>query len=263
MQLSRIFVYPIKAAGGIELTSAEIDDFGFRFDRRWMIVRPDGEFITQRDHSGLALLRTALHGDGVLLSADAMEDLYVPADPDGPALSVEVWNDRPDAADAGDEAAAWLSAFLRDPVRLVFMPERSFRRIDPAYSPEARRVSFTDGYPFLLVSEESVTELNRRSGLELSVRRFRPNLVVRGAAYPHAEDDWRRVRIGDLTFSLVKPCARCVVTTVDPDTGIAGDEPLRTLATYRRRNGKVYFAQNAIHDGPGGLRVGDEVVVID
>ena len=260
MQVSRLFVYPVKSAAGIEVQAADIDAFGFHLDRRWMFMR-GGEFITQRDVAQLSQIRPRFENGNVVLAAEGLPDLQLPM-PDGPMFDVPIWDDMAGAHDCGETVAEWVSSFLQDDVRVVYMPDHSFRRVDPNYSPEERRVSFADAFPFLLVSEQSVDEVSRRSGLELSVRRFRPNIVVSGAAYPHAEDDWRRITIAGQYFSVVKPCARCVMTTIDPDTGIAGHEPLRTLADYRMVGSKVMFGQNVIHDAPGRLAVGDPVTVL-
>ena len=262
MKLSRLFFYPVKACAGIELTAATVDQFGIMNDRRWLIVDADGVALTQRDHPGMALLRPAIQDGTLQLSA-----------PDGSVLSAErpsanvqrevsVWNDQMVANDAGNDAAAWLSDYLEQHVRLVYMPDTTFRRVDPNYSPVERRVSFADAFPFLVVSQESMDELNRRLPAPMGIERFRPNIVVDGASDPHAEDGWRRIRIGAIDFDLVKPCARCAVPTIDPQTAIAGKEPSRTLAVYRKRNGKIYFGQNAIHAAPGMLRVGDPVIML-
>ena len=263
MKLSRLFVYPVKACAGIELTEATVDQFGITNDRRWLIVDADGVALTQRDHPRMALLRPAVQNGTLQLSA-----------PDGSVLRAEkpsaanvlrevtVWNDQMVADDAGNDAAAWLSDYLEQAVRLVYMPDTTFRRVDPNYSPDERRVSFADAFPFLIVSQESMDELNRRLPAPMGIERFRPNIVAAGASEPHAEDGWRRIRIGAIDFDLVKPCARCAVPTIDPQTAIAGKEPSRTLAAYRKRNGKIYFGQNAIHAAQGTLRVGDLVVDI-
>ena len=262
MKLSRLRVYPVKSCAGIELTEATVDQFGIIHDRRWLIVDADGVALTQRDHPRMALLRPGVHNDTLRLTA-----------PDGSVLTaqrpsselqheVTVWNDRMLGDDAGNDAAAWLSDYLEQRVRLVHMPDTTFRRVDPNYSPAERRVSFADAFPFLVVSQESMDELNRRLPAPMGIERFRPNIVVVGATEPHAEDGWRRIRIGAIDFDLVKPCARCAVPTIDPQTAIAGKEPSRTLATYRKRNGKIYFGQNAIHAAHGTLRVGDLVIVL-
>lgn len=261
MHVSRLFVYPVKSAAGIEVQAADIDDFGFHLDRRWMFVR-NGSFVTQREDARLTRVRPKFSDGGVSISAEGMPELVLPTF-DRSTMQAPIWDDIVGVHDCGDDVADWLTTLLGEATRLVFLPDSSFRRIDPRYSPDERRVSLADGYPFLLVSDASVQEICRRTGLELSVRRFRPNIVVGGAPYPHAEDDWRRITIADQTFSIVKPCARCVVTTIDPDTGIAGPEPLRTLATYRKVGSKVMFAQNMIHDAPGRIAVGDAIAVVE
>jgi uncharacterized protein YcbX len=155
-----------------------------------------------------------------------------------------------------------LSAALGTECGLVHMPESTLRQVDQAYAAPGERVAFADAFPLLLLTTASIDELNRRLDKPVTVRRFRPNLLV-SSAQPHAEDTWLRIRIGSVEMRLAKPCARCAITTVDPDTGIAGKEPLRTLATYRSRAGKVFFGQNAIHAGAGTLRVGARVEVLE
>lgn len=261
MKLSRLFIYPIKSAAGLEVRSGVIDEFGLANDRRWMIVDEHGTALTQREHPQLALVHPTVTRSGLELSASGLPSLAVHV-PEGPEREVVVWSSTVRAHDAGNEAAQWLTDFLERPARLVHMPDAAFRPIDRHYSPAERRVSFADAFPFLLITQESMDELNRRLQQPLGIERFRPNLVVSGAAAPHAEDSWTRIRIGTQDFSVVKPCARCAVPTVDPVTGVRGKEPTRTLATYRRRNGKVYFGQNLIHESTGELRVGDVVAIV-
>jgi uncharacterized protein YcbX len=181
--------------------------------------------------------------------------------PEGPRRSIRIWDDVVHATDLGDEAARWISSFLGADCRVVFMPDDVVRPVDPRYAQPGDRVGFADAYPFLLISQGALGELNRRLKSPLPMNRFRPNLVVDGVP-PHAEDGWARIAIGGVMFEVVKPCARCVVTTTDQETGERGHEPLRTLATYRRTNGKVHFGQNLIHQGGGELRVGDAVEVL-
>ncbi|HEX6939330.1 MAG TPA: MOSC N-terminal beta barrel domain-containing protein [Longimicrobiales bacterium] len=268
--LAAIHVYPLKSARGIALTAAELDDFGIRHDRRWMIVDGGGRMITQREDPRLALITPRFAAadasgtpDRLVLAAPGMDDLALPLDgADGPRTSVRVWNDDVAGAVVQESATAWITEFLGAPHRVLHMPDDAIRRVDPAYAPEPRRVSFADGFPFLLISAEALDELNARLATPLPMDRFRPSLVVRGAG-PHAEDGWRRIRIGDVAFDVVKPCARCVITTTDQATGARGKEPLRTLATYRKRRGKVMFGQNLIHAGPGRLAIGDAVTVAE
>jgi uncharacterized protein YcbX len=262
MKLSRLFLYPVKSLAGLEIQDAEVDDFGITHDRRWLVVDQQGTALTQRDHACMALIRPALVGDSLQLNAPGRAALIVES-AEGPSRQVTVWDDTMTAQDAGDLAAEWLSDFLERSARLVYMPNDTFRRVNPLYSPSDRRVSFADAFPFLLLSQESMDELNRRLEQPLGIERFRPNIVISGAPEPHSEDGWRTVQIGELLFELVKPCDRCAVPTIDPLTGQRGKEPTRTLATYRRRNGKVYFGQNAIHHAPGVLHTDDVVTILD
>jgi uncharacterized protein YcbX len=262
MKLSRLFLYPVKSLAGVELQSAQLDDFGLASDRRWMLVDAHGMALTQRDRPRMALIQPTLIDRQLRLDAPGMPSQLV-GDPTGTSRSVTVWDDTVAARDTDSATAEWLASFLGIDARLVYMPHDSFRRIDPHYSSDERRVSFADGYPFLLVSQESMDELNRRLEQPMGIERFRPNLVVSGAPEPHAEDNWRRIRIGSIEFDVVKPCARCAVPTIDPITAQKGKEPTRTLATYRRRNGEVYFGQNAIHSRTGELHVGAEVSVVE
>lgn len=260
MKLSRLFVYPVKSLAGIELTEADVDEFGIVNDRRWMVVDEHGELLTQRDHPRLALVKATFAPHGLTLSTPGLSKLEVDL-PEGGARSVRVWDDVVCANDAGAPAADWLSTFLQRPAALVHMPDSTFRRVDPRYSPQQRRVSFADAYPFLVLTQESMDELNRRLAQPLVIERFRPNIVISGAVKPHAEDLWNCIRAGSIEFDLVKPCARCAVPTVDPLTAETGKEPTRTLATYRKRDGKVWFGVNAIHRSTGRLSVGSQVSI--
>jgi uncharacterized protein len=259
LRLTGLNVYPIKSARGIPLDRSDVDELGLRYDRRWMVVDQTGEFITQRNYPRLALVTPRI-GDGALrIDAPGMTSLELPLDPDETVFTrVSVWKDRFDAAWLGEKPARWFSEFLDCSCSLVYMSPQVTRPADPRYAPPGARVGFADAFPFLVISEESLEDLNRRLAAPLPMNRFRPNLVVAGAE-PYAEDGWDRIRVNDITFSLVKPCDRCVITTTDQATATRGREPLRTLATYRNVNGKVLFGQNAVHDKPGHLRVGEEV----
>ena len=187
----------------------------------------------------------------------------MPATVDGMVRHVTVWRDTVPAHEAGERAAAWLTAFLGTPCRLVRMPESTERAVNPAFGEPGDVVSFADGYPFLLIGQASLDDLNARLASPLPMRRFRPNLVVAGAE-SFAEDTWKRVQIGHIVFRVVKPCARCTIPTVDPEAGVfAGKEPLRTLATFRKFGSKVFFGQNLIAQGTGALRVGDPVAILE
>jgi uncharacterized protein len=262
MRISELHLYPVKGAAGIAVPSVALDDFGLHLDRRWMVITAAGEFVTQRSHPAMALLQTALEADALLLRSHHAGVVRLPLQPSGPVRSTRVWTDDVAAIDTGDEAAAFVSAHLDVEARLLFMPETTVRQADLDYAQPGDRVSFADGFPLLLITQQSLDELNRRLHEPLPMLRFRPNVVVDGAAAPHDEDAWRSIRLGSVPCDVVKPCARCVVTTIDQATGIAGREPLHTLAEYRRWDGKVWFGQNVVHRASGVLRVGEAVEVL-
>lgn len=261
LHLSGLSIYPIKSARGIALEHSEVDAFGLRHDRRWMVVDDAGGFLSQRSHPRMALVAPSIQGDRLRIEAPGMPPLETPLHP-APAVDtkVTVWDDLVAAAWVGEKAAAWFTAFLGTPSSLVHMANDVLRPADPAYAPAGARVSFADGFPFLLISQESLADLNRRLRQALPMNRFRPNLVVSGGE-AFDEDGWDRIEIGGIGLRVVKPCGRCVVTTTDQSTGERGQEPLRTLATYRRQGGEVMFGQNVVHENTGRLRVGDAIMM--
>ncbi|GAB3342018.1 MOSC domain-containing protein [Larkinella ripae] len=264
--LKEIRIYPIKSLGGISLTEAIVEQKGFRYDRRWMLVKPDGVFLTQRENTIMALVEVELTDRSLRVFHRQHPDevLEIPLEQtSGEALTAYVWNDQAvDSLVVSPEADAWFSRLLGFPCRLVYMPENSLRPVDPKYAEPDDVVSFADGFPYLVISTDSLDELNRRVDKPLEMIRFRPNLVVEGAS-PHDEDTWYRFQIGALTFYGVKPCARCVLTTIDPETAQKGKEPLKTLATYRRLDKKILFGQNVLAGGTGTLRVGQPVTILE
>ena len=257
LHLAALHVYPIKSAAGLAPREWPVDDFGLQHDRRWMVVDTRGQLLSQREQPRLALVRPSL-GDGTLrVEAPGMPALELPLRPaGGVTTSVVVWDDTCTAWWTGERAARWFSDLLETDCSLVYMPDSTVRRTDPAYAPAGTRVSFADGFGFLLASEESLADLNARLETPLPMNRFRPNLVIAGGE-PFGEDAMTDFHLAGVRFRVVKPCARCVVTTTDQATLERGPEPLRTLATFRRRNGKVYFGQNVVHHGTGRLRVGE------
>ncbi len=264
MHVDALYVFPLKSAAPIRLAEATLDDRGIRWDRRWMVVDAGGRFVTQREHPRLALARTALGAEGLRLDAPELGRLHLPFEPPAGSerVRVRVWRDECDAVHAGSEASAWVSELLGIRASIVFMPDESVRQVDPKYAPAGRRVGFADAFPLLLLGRASFDDLRSRVDEPLTIERFRPNIVVSGAA-PYAEDDWTRLRAGDVEIELVKPCSRCTITTVDPATATRGAEPLRTLATYRRRGNEVLFGWNALHTTPGAtLHTGAPVHLI-
>lgn len=263
IRLSGLNIYPIKSCRGISLDAWEVDGRGLRLDRRWMLVDEGGLFFSQRELPRMALIGVRIEPDRLVVDAPGMPALDVPLEPTTDALiPARIWNDEVMVSPAGEEAERWFSAFLGVKCSLVRLPESSVRPVDPDYGTPKDRVHLADGFPFLLISEASLADLNARLELPLPMNRFRPNLVVAGCG-PFAEDGWEAARIGEVTFRVVKPCARCVITTVDQATAATSREPLRTLASFRKNGDKVLFGQNLIHDEDHGtLRVGDPVQIL-
>ncbi|HLL98623.1 MAG TPA: MOSC N-terminal beta barrel domain-containing protein [Rubrobacteraceae bacterium] len=262
IRLSGLYVYPIKSCGGGGVEEWEVDERGLRHDRRWMLVDEANQFISQRELPRMALIGVRIDPDGLLVSAPGMPSLQVPfLPPDGHLLRAQVWDDVVETLPVGGGADRWFERFLGVRCRLVYLPEESVRPVDPDYGRAGDQVGLADGFPFLLISEGSLAELNTRLERPLPMDRFRPNLVV-GGCEPFAEDGWGVVRIGSITLRVVKSCARCAITTVDQSTAARGKEPLRTLATFRRSGTKVLFGQNLVHDETGTLRTGDPVEVL-
>ncbi|NET48854.1 MAG: MOSC domain-containing protein [Merismopedia sp. SIO2A8] len=250
MTLSGIHIYPIKSAAGITLQSATVQARGLEFDRRWMVVDRSNRFMTQRKFPKMALIQVHLNSDTLAVSAPDIDPLILPLQPtdnedSGAHLTVDVWGDRCDAISMGAESNAWFSQVIGQDCQLVYMPDNSQRPTDHGKYGNEQSVSFADAYPFLLISEASLEDLNGRLEAPIPMNRFRPNLVVKGCD-AFAEDDWNQIQIGKFTFSVAKACSRCTIPTVDQVTGIRGKEPITTLATYRRWEGKIWFGQNLI-----------------
>jgi uncharacterized protein YcbX len=261
LTLTSIYRYPVKSLRGQSFDALDVDARGFLHDRHWMVVDRQGAFLTQRQQSRMALVDADVDATGVLhLSAPGMPDLQVAAGT-GPSLQVRVWRDHVEARAVDAAADAWLSRFLECDCRLVEMPDGSRRPVDPAFAKEQDQVGFADGFPFLLISQASLDDLNARLDQPVPMLRFRPNLVVSGCG-PYAEDGWKRIRIGDIEFRVAKPCSRCIIPTIDFATGERAREPLQTLMTYRKRDNQVYFGQNLLHDAGGRLEVGMPVDVL-
>ena len=265
--VSELNIYPVKGLKGIALEEARCTESGLENDRRWMVVDPAGEFLSQRSHPRMATVWTDLFDDALTLSAPDMEPVEVPLEArDGEPMRVRVWRSTCDAVAVSSEADAWLSDYLGFACRLVHMPASTRRYSNPDYAGPGKLVGYADGYACLATSESSLGELNERLAAQghraLPMNRFRPNIVVAGAQ-PWAEDGWREIGIGGAFFRTAKPCGRCQVTTTDQSTGeVRGPEPLATLATYREHpEFGIMFGMNWVVDLTGVLRVGDVVTV--
>lgn len=260
--LSQISVYPVKSISGLSLSAAWMEKQGLLFDRRFMLALADGGMVTARKYPEMVKIRSMLTPDGLIFSAPNRSSLrvYYHTFQMQPAPA-QVWKDSFTAYTTTEEANEWFSAVLGIHVELLFTGEQSNRIREKVGS----NVSFADGYPVLVISQGSLDELNRRSSEMNSMAQFRPNLVVSGTE-PFAEDSWKRIRIGEVEFEAVKPCERCILTTVDVEKGEfrSTKEPLRTLAQFRaNEQGGVFFGQNLIAKNEGMIQIGDEIEVLE
>ena len=282
-RLASIHIYPLKAGRAVDLSESAVEPWGLAGDRRWLVVDGAGRFVSQREEPALARVTAAypaagadqlaggppLPTDAITLSAAGHPPLKVTmpwAADDTEMVPVAVWESRVRAAAAGKEADDWLGRLLGRDVRLVYLDDPTRRPVDQDYGDPGDRVSFADGYPLLLTSAGSLEALGGWLAEDghppVPMNRFRPSVVVAGAR-AWAEDGWRRIRIGTVTFRAAKPCGRCVVTTIDQATGQRGRQPLELLGRRRRFGQELVFGQNLIPDAPGSIRVGDPVEVLE
>lgn len=270
LTLTTLRRYPIKSCRGESLPELVVEPWGLAGDRRWMVVDEAGVVITAREVNRMVLIQPEVTPEGLVVTGPDLPTLVVPFPDDHVWTDVDVWGSRVAAAPAGPEADAWFSKAMGRTARLVHLDDPTRRPTDPEFSEPDDRVSFADGYPLLLATEESLAALNevvleaaQGAREPLPMTRFRPNVVVSGAD-SWAEDDWRRVRIGDAVFRAVKACDRCVLTTIDPATALREKEPIASLARVRRWDGKTWFGVNLVPDTPGAtIRVGDDVEVLE
>lgn len=256
--LSEIWIYPVKSLGGIRVRSAKVCEKGLYADRRWMLVDDQGKFLTQRAYPKMALFKLRQSGEGfeVMFGADMIR---LPEPPTtGETMPATIWNDTVQVLQAPSSFHPWFSERLGMACRLVHFPESHARVVDPMYRLNNENVSLADGYPILIIGQSSLDDLNNRLAAPVPMNRFRPNFVFTGGA-PYEEDGWRNFRVAGTKFVGVKTCARCVLTTVDQDTGIAGREPLLTLSKYRRQGDRILFGQNVIPVDFNEVHEGDEV----
>ena len=259
--VSELSIYPVKSCRETALLSTQVENFGLTNDRRWMVVDESGVMLTQRQHSKMCLIQPKLDANGLLLTSKGVDSIHVGV-PTTNKITVKVWEDYCQALDAGDVAAKWLTRFLLTPCRLVYFPDNEFRQVDLTYANKGDKTAFSDGFPLLLIAQESLDDLNSRLDSPVPMNRFRPNLVVQGCE-SFAEDSWKKIRIGDVTFRIVKPCSRCIIPSINIKTAIREDEPIKTLINYRKRDNKIFFGQNVIADTTGEIAVGMAVDVIE
>jgi len=262
LQVSGLSIYPVKSCSGINISRSMVEAFGLQGDRRWMVVDESGVMLTQRKFSSMCLIQVETSNNGLVLRHSQMQALNVNVPFNEKQVLATVWGDQCVSFDAGDAAANWLSEVLNTPCRLVYFPDDGFRQVDLDFAEQGEKTAFSDGFPLLLISQASLDELNSRLVTPVSMKRFRPNLVIEGCE-PFAEDGWKKIKIGQIVYRIVKPCSRCIIPTINLETGEREREPIQTLLNYRKKNNKIFFGQNVIAEGQGEISVGMNVEVIE
>jgi len=264
MQLQDIYIYPIKSLGGIRLEESELEERGLKFDRRWMLVDKAGMFLTQRTFPDLALLQVEVGEEGLFVfhKKNNSQSIQIPFLPQTDIFKpVQIWDDEVIGQVVDENVSIWFSEILGMECDLVIMPESTERKLSPKYAVNNESVGFADAMPYLLIGQAALDDLNAKLDNAVPMDRFRPNLVFSGGS-AFEDDNWDKVQVGEAVFKITKPCARCVMTTVNQDTAEKGKEPLKTLATFRTFDHKVMFGQNMLLLKGDRIRVGDEVVPI-
>lgn len=262
--ISEINIFPIKSLGGISLQEAEVEERGLKYDRRWVLADSNYRFMTQRENEQMALIDVVIEDDGLKVThrtknIDALKVPFQPQTTDRKPITI--WDDEVEGIRVSDEVDAWFCEVLGKECSLYYQPNDSFRKIDPNYAiTQEEHTSFSDGYPILIIGQSSLDELNSKLEKNIEMKRFRTNLVFEGGE-PFIEDTFKEFTVGSAKLIGVKPCARCVLTTIDPKTGEKGKEPLKTLSEFRKKGNKILFGQNLLVNQTGKIRVGDEILV--
>ncbi len=264
MLLTGIYIYPVKSLAGIPLSEAVVQTRGLQWDRRWMLTEVSGKFITQREFPRLALLQPEINPSGMTIrhKKDTFLSIHIPLEENEDVRPVSIWGDNTYGMLMNSAVNEFFSDYLGIHCQLVYMPDTVHRKVDPGYDRGDNVVSYADGYPYLILSEASLEDLNSRLENPVPMDRFRPNFVFSGAG-PYDEDDFHQLQIGNVTFEAVKKCGRCNLTTVDQQSGLMGKEPLRTLSSYRKEGHSVKFGMNLCLGDPGQVgsivRIGDAI----
>lgn len=262
MYLKDIFIYPIKSLGGIRLDESVLEERGLKYDRRWMLVDKEGIFLTQRIFPEMALLQVEVTDEGLLVyhKNDQAHRIQIPFQPQTEEfLPVRIWDDEVIGQMVDPRVSKWFSSALGMECDLVIMPESTQRKLSPKYAVNNESVGFADAMPYLLIGQAALDDLNGRLDKPVPMDRFRPNLVFVGGK-PFEDDAWDQIQVGEAIFKITKPCARCVMTTVNQETAEKGKEPLKTLASFRTFDHKVMFGQNMLLLKGDKISVGDEVI---
>lgn len=262
--MSQLLIYPIKSLKGIPIDEAVLSDRGLQYDRRWLLVDENYRFLSQREYSQMALINTAIENDKLVVfySKDACNKYHISLQPVlSSIVTVSIWDDVCEAQLISSLADEWFSDVLKIKCRLVYMPDNSRRVVDEKYAKRNDITSFADDFPVLIIGQSSLDDLNSRLTNRLPMDRFRPNIVFEGAD-AFEEDRMEHFVINDINFYAVTPCARCVITTINQQTGVQGKEPLKTLSTYRKAGNNIYFGQNVLYDRSGIINIGDKITIV-
>ncbi|MBE0570494.1 MAG: MOSC domain-containing protein [Ignavibacteriaceae bacterium] len=261
--LSEINIYPIKSLAGISLQSAEVEERGLKYDRRWVLVDETNTFFAQRDFLEMALIKVDIEDDGLRLQHKKknIEPLKIPFSFEHSKKGeVTIWDDTVIGEFYNNQIDQWFSEIIGIKCHIVKMPESTKRIVDTTYA-ENKIVSFADAFPFMIIGQASLDDLNSRMEKPLPMNRFRTNLVFTGGK-PFEEDNWKKFKVGEVIFEAVKPCARCVITTTDQETAERAEEPLLTLSKYRKVENKVMFGMNLVCESTGKVSVGDKISLL-
>jgi uncharacterized protein YcbX len=261
LTLSQLWIYPIKSLGGIQMSSWPVEQKGFRFDRRWMLVDKNGGFMTQRSNPMMALFKLTWHQNhfNITFQGHSLK-LEIHSSPKSMDEPSKIWDDAVSVREVSDDHSSWFSEMMRSRCRLMFFPEKNQRPVESAFQVNNEHVSLADAYPYLIIGQSSLDDLNTRLNEPVPMNRFRPSLVFTGGN-PYEEDTWKNFNVGNNTFSGTRQCSRCILITTDQETARRTAEPLKTLAGYRSKNNKTYFGQNAIALSRGEIKVGDTISV--
>ncbi len=263
LSIHSLHVYPVKSCRGIDLPIAELVQTGIKYDRHWMLVDENGDFLSQRKYPQMATIACSISDQSLIITAPTHSVLEIPLEQAADNFrSVRIWDDVCNAAIVSSQASSWFSQVLGIKCDMVFLPDSEQRQVDPRYAAPGQIVGFADGFPLLIVSRASIDALNERLEQKVSLDRFRPNIVIDGCP-AHAEDDWSRIAVANIEIQLAKACSRCVIPSIDQQSSEKHPDLLKALASYRRYNNKILFGQNGLHNQPGEIRVGQAITLMD
>jgi len=268
IKIEKLYIYPVKSLAGIEVNASKLTGFGLEHDRRCVIIDEDNNFLSQRSLPEMATIKTSFKKDQLVLTHED-SSITVPSFYEyGSIKSVKIWNDKAQAKHLSLSVDKWLSTILKQKCHLVYMQETVRRQVDTNFAPIGQLVSFADAFPILITSLASHQELNKRLNDDISINRFRPNIVISGVK-PFGEDDLGEFTINNIHFKAVKKCSRCIMPTINQKTG-AKDKAkiLSELNKFRKIDGKVMFGQNIIFNfldlyHNDKLSCGDEILLVN